>query len=69
VQRRISGLPVRYIEKFSDRLFGEIDEALMLDSAIVVSSEFDEKTIVLASDTVRCGSGLCGSSLCGGTTA
>jgi hypothetical protein len=68
--RRIIGTDtVRYVERFSTRLFDQIDEAIMLDSALVVSSAFTSQDIILASDTVRCNNGLCNSSLCGGTTA
>jgi hypothetical protein len=69
VQRYIDGSTVRYIEKFSTRVIDQIDEAMMLHSAKVVTSGEDSQNIVLASDTVRCGSGLCNSSLCGGTTS
>jgi hypothetical protein len=69
VRRIINGNTVRYVEKFGTRFFDEVDEALMLDSAKVVESEFVAQDITLASDTVRCGSGLCNSSLCGGVPA
>lgn len=69
VRREINGNTVRYIERFATRFFDQIDEAMMLDSAVVVSSSFDAQDIVLASDTVRCGEGLCNSSLCGGVPA
>ena len=57
------------MERFATRFFDELDEAIMLDSAVVVSSTFDAQNIVLASDTVRCNNGLCNSSLCGGVVA
>ncbi|KKK94051.1 hypothetical protein LCGC14_2686720, partial [marine sediment metagenome] len=66
VKRVINGNTVRYVERFGTRIFDEIDEALMLDAAKVAASLFEAKDIVLASDTVRCGSGECNSSLCGG---
>lgn len=69
VRREINGVTVRYIEKFATRFFDQIDEAQMLDSAVVVSSAYDAQEIVLASDTVRCNNGLCNSSLCGGVIA
>jgi hypothetical protein len=69
VRRTIDGNTVRYIEKFGTRFFDQVDEALMLDSAKVVSSSFSSQDITLASDTVRCGEGLCNSSLCGGVPA
>jgi len=67
VRRVINGTTVRYIERFATRYFDQIDEAMMLDSAVVVESSFESKEIALASDTVRYGSGLYGSSLYGGT--
>ncbi len=69
VRRIISGVTVRYIERFATRFFDQIDEAMMLDSAKVVSSAFASQDIILASDTVRCGNGLCNSSLCGGVVS
>lgn len=69
VRRVIDGVTVRYVEKFATRLFDEIDEALMLDSAVIVASAFSAQDIVLASDTVRCNNGLCNSSRCGGVTS
>lgn len=69
VRREINGNTVRYIERFATRFFDQIDEAMMLDSAVIVSSVFESQDIVLASDTVRCGEGLCNSSLCGGVPA
>jgi len=57
----------RYIERFSTRFFDQLDEAVMVDSAITIESLFNSKTITLASDTVRCGSGNYGSSYYGGT--
>ncbi len=66
VKRVIDSVTVRYVERFATRFFDQVDEALMQDSAVVVSSAFDAQNIVLASDTVRCGEGLCDSSLCGG---
>jgi hypothetical protein len=69
VQRNINGSDTYYIEKFSTRIFDQTDEANMLDSIAVSVSTEGSQNIVLASDTVRCGSGLCNSSLCGGTTS
>ncbi len=69
VKRIIDSVTVRYVERFATRFFDQIDEAMMLDSAVVVSSEFTSQNIVLASDTVRCNNGLCNSSLCGGVVA
>ena len=69
VRRIIDGNTVRYIERFATRFFDEIDEAMMLDSAVVVSSAFTAQDIVLASDTVRYNSGLYNSSLYGGVPA
>ena len=69
VRRVINSVTARYVERFSTRFFDEIDEAIVLDSAVVVSSAFEAQNIVLASDTVRCGEGLCNSSLCGGVVS
>ncbi len=69
VRRIINSVTVRYVERFATRFFNEIDEAVMLDSAVIVSSAFSAQDIILASDTVRCNSGLCNSSLCGGVVA
>lgn len=69
VQRVINSVTVRYTERFATRFFDEIDEAMMLDSAVIVSSAFDAQDIILASDTVRYDNGEYGSSLYGGATA
>jgi hypothetical protein len=69
VRRIINGNTVRYTERFATRFFDQVDEAMMLDSAKVVESNFNAQNIILSSDTVRCGAGLCNSSLCGGVTA
>ena len=69
VKRIINSVTVRYVERFATRFFDEIDEAMMLDSAVTVSSAFTAGELVLASDTVRCNNGLCNSSLCGGVVA
>ncbi len=69
VRRIIDSSTVRYVERFSTRFFDQIDEAVILDSALIAASASDAQDIILASDTVRCGSGLCNSSLCGGVPA
>ena len=69
VKRTINGNTVYYVEQMATRFFDQIDEALMLDSAVTVASSNAAKDIVLASDTVRCGFGECNSGLCGGVTA
>jgi hypothetical protein len=73
VKRTFAGVnggdAVRYIERFTPQNFGEVDNIMFLDSAKVVESAFEAQDIVLASDTVRCGSGSCNSSLCGGVPA
>ncbi len=69
VRRIIGTTTMYYTERFATRLYDELDEAMLLDSAVIVVSAYDAKNIILASDTVRCGSGLCNSSLCGGVTA
>lgn len=66
VRRVIDGVTVRYIERFATRYFDQVDEAMFLDSAVVVSSVYDAVELVCASDTVRAGDGVCGSGLCGG---
>jgi len=73
VKRQFSGVnsgnEVRYVERFKPQNFGQVDNIMFLDSAKVVSSEFTPGEVPLASDTIRCGSGLCNSSLCGGIPA
>ncbi|MCK5017541.1 MAG: hypothetical protein KAS32_10780 [Candidatus Peribacteraceae bacterium] len=66
VKRNIEGTDTRYIERFKNQNWEQLDEAMMLDSAIVLESIFDAQNIILASDTVRCGEGSCNSSRCGG---
>jgi hypothetical protein len=61
-----SGSAVRYVERFTDQDFGEVDSIMFLDSAKVVTSGFPAQTINNASDTVRYGNGLCNNGLCGG---
>jgi len=68
VKRVVNGNTVRYIEKFSTRIFDQLDEANMLDSALTEVSGSISGELILASDTVRYGSGVYGSSLYGGTT-
>jgi len=68
VQRIVNSNTVRYIEKFSTRVFDQLDEANMLDSAVTNLSGEVSGILILASDTVRFGSGLFGSSLFGGST-
>ena len=67
VQRFINGTTVRYIEKFSTRFFDQIDEANMLDSAVTNLTGTVSGDLILASDTVRFGSGTFGSGPFGGT--
>jgi len=66
VQRQINGNTVRYIEKFSTRFFDQLDEAQMMDSAITNLSGQTSGKLVLASDTIRYGSGAYGSGRYGG---
>jgi len=66
VKRIINGDEVRYIELLSSRYVENEDEAIMLDSAVVATSSGAVGDIILASDTVRLGSGLLGSGLLGG---
>lgn len=67
VSRTIDGSTVYYIEKFSTRYIDQLDEAMMLDAAVVEDGTYDSQDITLASDTVRYGSGIYGSSYYGGT--
>jgi len=69
VKRIINSETIRTIEKFYTRQIDNVDDAMMMDSAKVVSSSFDSQNILLASDTIRCNEGLCNSSLCGGVPA
>jgi len=66
VRRIINGNTVRYIERFASRYFGQLDEAVMLDSSVSVESPYASKEIVLATDTIRYGNGFYGSGLYGG---
>jgi hypothetical protein len=63
------GSEVRYIERFKPQEFGEVDNIMFLDSAVVVSSSSAAQTINNASDTVRCNNGLSNNGLCGGVVA
>lgn len=68
VKRGIESSDVRYIERFKNQFWEQEDDAVMVDSALVVqSASRAQQTIILASDTIRAGSGLAGSSFCGGT--
>jgi hypothetical protein len=61
-----SGSDVRYIERFTDQDFGQVDNIMFLDSAKIVTASNDAQTINLASDTVRYNSGQYNSGLYGG---
>ena len=71
VKRQFSGVnsgnEVRYIERFKPQNFGEVDNIMFLDSAKIVASSSDSQNIIIASDTVRFGTGVFGSSNFGGT--
>lgn len=67
VYRVIGGTGYYYIEKFGKKNVSTLTDSLMLDSAVVTESNYAIKNIVLASDTVRYGSGVYGSSYYGGT--
>jgi hypothetical protein len=67
VRREIDGNTVRYVERFATRIIDQIDEAIMFDSAKTNLTGNVSGQLILASDTVRYGSGLYGSSLYGGT--
>jgi hypothetical protein len=66
IKRIIGDVAYRYIELSAPRYISQADEAMMLDSAVVVESPYVAQTIVLASDTIRYGSGVYGSSRYGG---
>jgi hypothetical protein len=67
VLRHVSGQDVYYIEKFAPRQYDQTDEALMMDSAKIVSSIYESKNVVYASDTIAYGAGVYGSGRYGGT--
>lgn len=67
VQRVIDGSTVYYIEKFTTRLYDQLDESIMLDCTKSSLSEEGSQEIICAADTVRYGEGLYGSGLYGGT--
>lgn len=68
VQRNINGSVARYIERFKPQNWEQKDDAVMVDSAsVVTSTSRTAQNIILASDTVRYGSGIYGSSFYGGT--
>ncbi len=68
VKRVIEGSDARYIERFKPQVWAQIDDAVMVDSAVVVQSTTrGDQDITLASDTVRYGNGFYGSSFYGGT--
>ena len=69
VKRVIDGSTARYVERFANQNYEQLDETMMVDSALVVSSTKPSGNINLASDTVQCGAGVCGSSFCGGRFA
>ena len=69
VKRTINSATVRYLERFADQNFSQLDEVKMVDSAVITSSVYVSGTINLASDTVRCNNGLCNSGRCGGKAA
>ena len=45
IQRVINGNTVRYIERFATRFFNQIDEAVMVDSSLVVESPYEAQNI------------------------
>ncbi|KKN70123.1 hypothetical protein LCGC14_0434480 [marine sediment metagenome] len=69
VKRVINGSTVRYVERFANQNYEQLDETMMVDSAKIVLSTAPSGNINLASDTVTCGAGICGSSFCGGNYA
>lgn len=66
IKRTINGSTVRYIEKMSTRFFDKPDQCLMLDSAVTRTSTSNSSDVVVATDTVRFGSGGFGSGTFGG---
>ena len=66
VKRIIGDVAYRYIELSAPRHISQADEAIMLDSAIVVENTYTDKNIILASDTIFYGDGNYGSSRYGG---
>lgn len=66
-RRTVNGNTVYHTEVFSTRFFDQVDEAIMFDSAKTNLTGNVSGDLILASDTVRYGSGLYGSSLYGGT--
>ena len=68
VKRDINGSTARYVERFKPQNWEQKDDAMMVDSALVVTSTSRAaQNIILASDTVRYGKGNYGSSFYGGT--
>ena len=68
VKRVIESADARYVERFKPQVWAQKDDAVMVDSAVVVQSDSrDAQDVILASDTVRYGSGIYGSSFYGGT--
>ena len=67
VKRNIDDDDTYFVERFSDQKFTLIDEPLMVDCAVVVSSGNTAGEIVYASDTVRWDEGYYGSGHYGGT--
>jgi hypothetical protein len=67
VERVINDATVYFLERFSTRYIDQIDQAVMLDCALVASSSNQPKSIVVASDTIRYGDSLYGNGTYGGT--
>ena len=68
VKRVIDSATVRYIERFKSQDWEQVDDAVMVDSAVVVrGASRASQDIILASDTVRYGRGVYTSSFYGGT--
>jgi hypothetical protein len=53
VKRVINNVAYRYIELSAPRYVSQADEAMMLDSAIVVGNPYVAQNITMASDTIR----------------
>lgn len=61
VERIIDGTRARYIEKFSTRFFDSQNDAVMVDSAVILEAASSAIDIVYAADTVIYGAGAYGS--------
>ena len=56
VNRTINSTSVYYIERFATRFIDQVDEAVMVDCAKVVTTGNESKTVRLAGENIRYGS-------------